>query len=261
VVVPFAGHMPSFGAIKSLQNRVGGAPRAICKKALEDHEDDEDAAAKHISETTEFKDTKAPSERVSDPLKNLCLADHEAGRPVLEEVVENTKVSIIRIEEGDRATYPGYGDTLRVHYTGTLDDGTVFDSSMARGKPFDFKVGKKQVIAGWDEALMKMSLGERAIVLVPAAKAYGAQGAPPAVPPHADLKFEIHLMNITRQTSCLGAGKHGGVQKESHEYKELADQLLGRAPPTTVVHNLPDDRQPMPLTADMPKVDMLREHS
>ena len=70
---------------------------------------------------------------------------------------------------------------------------------------------------------MKMSLDERAMVMIPAAKAYGENGAPPAVPPHADLKFEIHLMSITRQTSCLGAGKHGGVQKEMHEYKELAE--------------------------------------
>lgn len=256
--------MPSFGAIKQLQARCVGVPRSVAKKALEDHGDDEDAAAKHISETTEFKDTKAASaaENLHDPLKNLSLADHEAGRPVLEEIAANTKVSIIRMEEGDGKTYPGYGDSLKVHYTGKLqEDGTVFDSSIERGKPFTFKVGKKEVIAGWDEALMKMSLDERAMVMIPAAKAYGENGAPPAVPPHADLKFEIHLMSITRQTSCLGAGKHGGVQKEMHEYKELASQLLGHAPPTDVVHNLPDDRQPMPLTSDMPRVDMLREHS
>jgi len=254
--------MPSFGAIKMLQARCPGAPRAVCKKALEDHDDDEDKAAKHITETTEFKDTRASAEEMADPLSKLCLADHLAGRPVLEELTENTTVSIIRMEEGDRTTFPAYGDTLRVHYTGKLqDDNSVFDSSVARGTPFDFKVGKNEVIKGWDEAFMKLSLGERAMLLIPSAKAYGAQGAPPDVPPHSDLKFEVHLMKITRQTSCLGAGKHGGVQKESHEYKELADQLLGRAPPTDVVHNLPDDRKPMPLTSDMPRVDMLREHS
>lgn len=73
------------------------------------------------------------------------------------------------------------------------------------------------------------------------------------MPPHADLKFEVHLLKITRQTSCLGAGQHGGVQKQDHEYKELANQLLGRAPPTSVDHRLPDEREPMPLTSDMPK--------
>jgi len=246
--------MPSFGAIKQLQGRCTGAPRALCKKALEDNGDDEDLAAKHINDTTEFKDSRAPKDSDdADPLAKLNLADHLAGRPVLEEVSENTTVSVVRIEEGDRATFPGYGDTLRVHYKGMLsDDGTVFDSSLERGVPFDFKFGKNEVIKGWDEAFAKMSLGEKALLLIPAAKAYGAQGAPPKVPPHADLKFEVELLKITRQTSCLGAGQHGGVQRQSHEYQQLAKQLLGQAPQTDVAHNLPDERHPMPLTSDMP---------
>lgn len=191
---------------------------------------------------------------MDDPLAKLNLADHLAGRPVLEELAENTTVSVIRIEEGDRETFPGYGDTLRVHYKGMLaDDGTVFDSSMDRNVPFDFKFGKNEVIKGWDEAFSKISLGEKALLYIPAAKAYGAQGAPPKVPPNADLKFEVSLLKITRQTSCLGAGQHGGVQRQDHEYKQLANQLLGRAPPSDVVHNLPEDRQPMPLTSEMPR--------
>lgn len=87
-----------------------------------------------------------------------------------------------------------------------------------------------QVIKGWDEALMKMSLGEKALIMIPAAKAYGDQGTGHGtVPPDADLKFQIELLKIQRQTSCLGAGRHGGVQKDSHEYQQLANQLLGRA--------------------------------
>ena len=117
-----------------------------------------------------------------------------------------------------------------------------------------------KVIKGWDEAIMKFSKGEKSTLLIPASKAYGAAGSPPAVPPNADLKFEVQLLDIRRQTSCLGPGSHGGVQRKNHEYAALADQLLGRAPPTDVVHNLPEDRQPMPLTKDMPRVDMLREY-
>ena len=97
-----------------------------------------------------------------------------------------------------------------------------------------------------------------ALLMVPASKAYGEAGAPEGgVPPFADLKFEVQLLEIRRQTSCLGGGRHGGVQKDAHVYSELADQLLGRAPPQSdggapVEHRLPDERQPMPLTSEMP---------
>jgi FK506-binding protein 1 len=254
--------MPNFGAIKMVMARCPGAPRPVCKKALEDNNDDIDAAAKHINDTTEFKDINPPAEKTGGGGGNLSYEDHLAGRPCIEVVAQNTVVSTIKIEEGDNKTYPSYGDTLRVHYTGKLEDGTVFDSSRARGTPFGFKLGKKEVIAGWDEAIAKMSLGEVSLLMIPAAKAYGEAGSQDgSVPPNADLKFEVQLLDIRRQTSCLGAGRHGGVQKDAHEYTELANQLLGRAPPTSVEHRLPDDRQPMPLTSDMPKVDMLREHS
>ena len=262
--------MPSFGAIKIVQGRCPGAPRPLCKKALEEHDDDLEKAIKHVNDTSEFKDISPPTPTRAELVGggNISEADYLAGRPCMEVVQQNSTVSVIRIEEGDRKTYPEYGDTLRMHYVGKLqEDGTVFDSSRERGKPFDFKIGKKEVIAGWDEGIMKMSLGETALLMIPASKAYGAAGTPDGkVPPDADLKFEVTLLEVRRQTSCLGAGRHGGVQKDAHEYTELANQLLGRAPPPgadapVVEHRLPDERQPMPLTADMPRVDMLREHS
>jgi len=226
--------MPSFGSIKILQSRCPGATRPICKKALEDHGDDIDAAAKHISETTEFKDIKEPPAKTSGGGGNLSRADFEAGRACLEILEENTTVTVIRMEQGDCENYPEYGDTLHVHYKGMLqEDGKQFDSSYDRNELFKFKVGKGEVIPGWDEALMKMSLDEKALILIPAAKAYGEAGASGfgdvKIPPGADLKFEIQLLQITKQTSCLGAGRHGGVQKDSHEYSKLANQLLGRA--------------------------------
>lgn len=259
--------MPSFGMIKIVQQRCPGAPRPLCKKALEDNADDIDAAVLHISETTEFKDINPPARSTGDGVGggNTTLADHLAGRPCMEIVENNTPVVVIKIEEGDGKTYPAYGDTLRMHYTGKLqEDGTVFDSSRTRGKPFDFKIGKGEVIPGWDEGVMEMSVGETSLLMIPAAKAYGDQGSGDgSVPPHADLKFEVTLLEIRRQTSCLGSGRHGGVQKDSHEYSNLANQLLGRAPPPSseapaLEHRLPDERQPMPLTSDMPKTDMLR---
>ena len=148
--------MPSFGAIKQLQKRMGGADRATCKKALEDHNDDEDLAAQHIAETTEFKDSKAEQATgMAAKLAGLELVDDAASA--------NSSVSIINLEVGDGETYPAYGDTLSMHYKGTLaESGEEFDSSYKRGREFEFKIGHGKVIKGWDEAIMKMSLGEKA---------------------------------------------------------------------------------------------------
>merc|ERR1719261_218049 len=82
-------------------------------------------------------------------------------------------------------------------YTGKLSkDGTKFDSSRDRGQPFSFRIGVGEVIAGWDEGVMKMSLGERAILEIPAAKGYGSEGAGGVIPPNAALNFEIELLAI-----------------------------------------------------------------
>ena len=162
--------MPSFGTIKIVQQRCPGAPIKLCKAALVDNDDDIDAAAAHISATTEFKDINPPAQASSGRIGggNTTYADHLAGRPCVVDCTEqNAPVVIINIEVGDGKTYPAYGDTVRVHYTGKLQEcGTVFDSSRSPGRgPFDFKIGKKEVIAGWDEAIMKMSLGEVSLEL------------------------------------------------------------------------------------------------
>eukprot|EP00322_Chrysochromulina_rotalis_P011588 CAMPEP_0115847404 /NCGR_PEP_ID=MMETSP0287-20121206/10366_1 /TAXON_ID=412157 /ORGANISM="Chrysochromulina rotalis, Strain UIO044" /LENGTH=233 /DNA_ID=CAMNT_0003301239 /DNA_START=27 /DNA_END=728 /DNA_ORIENTATION=+ len=230
---------PSFGAIKLLQTRTG-APRSACKAALEQSAGDEDAAAAHIAATTEFSDSKAmPVEKPTTLEEDIASAA--------------TDVSVIRIEVGDQETYPQYGDTCHMHYRGMLQsDGTQFDSSYERGREFSFKIGHGKVIKGWDIAIGRMSVGEKALLMVPSSLAYGPAGNGP-IPPNADLKFEVHLVKVTPQTSCLGPGQHGGVQRQSHEYAKVADQLLGRAPREDLEFNLPDDRQPMPLTSDMPR--------
>merc|ERR1712088_878732 len=83
---------------------------------------------------------------------------------------------------------PKVGDTCSMHYTGTLLDGSKFDSSLDRGKPFVFKLGVGQVIKGWDEGVIQMSLGEKCILICTPDYAYGARGFPPVIPPSATLK-------------------------------------------------------------------------
>ncbi|MBD5605670.1 MAG: FKBP-type peptidyl-prolyl cis-trans isomerase [Candidatus Eremiobacteraeota bacterium] len=88
------------------------------------------------------------------------------------------------------------GDNVRVHYVGTLANGTKFDSSRDRGVPFDFSLGSGQVIRGWDEGVAGMRVGEVRKLVVPAALGYGDQGAGDKIPPNATLVFTIELLAI-----------------------------------------------------------------
>lgn len=91
---------------------------------------------------------------------------------------------------------PAAEDVVRVHYVGTLLDGSKFDSSVDRGEPAEF--GVNQVIAGWTEALQLMPVGSKYKLYIPSAIAYGAQGAGQAIPPNAALVFEVELLDIVR---------------------------------------------------------------
>eukprot|EP00441_Pelagodinium_beii_P025360 CAMPEP_0197661010 /NCGR_PEP_ID=MMETSP1338-20131121/51194_1 /TAXON_ID=43686 ORGANISM="Pelagodinium beii, Strain RCC1491" /NCGR_SAMPLE_ID=MMETSP1338 /ASSEMBLY_ACC=CAM_ASM_000754 /LENGTH=107 /DNA_ID=CAMNT_0043238475 /DNA_START=130 /DNA_END=453 /DNA_ORIENTATION=+ len=101
-------------------------------------------------------------------------------------------------QEGDGKHFPEAGDYLTMHYTGTLTNGDKFDSSRDRGQPFKFQIGTGQVIKGWDEGVIKMSLGQRAVLHIPSAMGYGAQGAGGVIPPNADLNFDVELLDISK---------------------------------------------------------------
>ena len=88
---------------------------------------------------------------------------------------------------------PQRGQKVSVHYTGTLLDGTEFDSSRTRGEQFKFTLGAGEVIPCWDEAVASMRIGERATVTCSSDTAYGSRGAGGLIPPNADLKFDVEL--------------------------------------------------------------------
>jgi FKBP-type peptidyl-prolyl cis-trans isomerase FkpA len=93
---------------------------------------------------------------------------------------------------------PGAGDNIKVHYTGKLLDGKVFDSSKNSGKPIDFQVGVGMVIPGWDEGLLMMKKGGKRTLIIPSGLAYGPDGQPGAIPGNAVLVFDVELVDFSK---------------------------------------------------------------
>ena len=91
------------------------------------------------------------------------------------------------------------GDLLAMHYEGTLEDGTVFDSSYKRGMPFEFQLGVGMVIKGWDEGVQGMQKGTVRELIIPAELGYGEHGAGDVIPPGATLKFKVELVENKSQ--------------------------------------------------------------
>ena len=123
------------------------------------------------------------------------------------------------------------GMSVSVHYTGKLEDGTVFDSSIPRGQPFTFTLGAGQVIKGWDLGVEGMKLGEKRSLVIPPHLGYGIRGAGATIPPNATLIFDIELLEVTMPITLkdlspndfINAQENGGIVidiRREEEWKE-----------------------------------------
>ena len=109
--------------------------------------------------------------------------------------IENNELKIEILNEGQGKVAEN-GDYVSVHYIGTLEGGTKFDSSIDRGVPFVFNLGTGEVIKGWDLGILGMKIGEKRKLIIPSGLAYGEQGASDTIPPNATLIFEVELLEI-----------------------------------------------------------------
>ncbi len=138
-----------------------------------------------------------PNHLLQHPVRTVQLTlAIDKGATAVKTITTPSGLKYTVLKAGKGAT-PKPGQTVIVHYTGTLTNGKKFDSSRDRGQPFSFIVGQGQVIKGWDEALGGMKVGERRKLTIPPQLGYGATGAGADIPPNATLIFDVELLKIT----------------------------------------------------------------
>jgi hypothetical protein len=167
----------------------GGSPAPVAASAIEDSAFVPRSADPICGATYRWNGTKCmpDEERTATEKKSAALArDSKKSGDGL--VVEDLVVGSGREVRA--------GDIVKLHYTGTLTDGQVFDTSRSQGVPFEFRVGQGQVIKGFDRGIMGMKVGGRRRVTIPYQLGYGVDGMPPRIPPRATLIFDLELVDV-----------------------------------------------------------------
>ncbi|TVQ89032.1 MAG: FKBP-type peptidyl-prolyl cis-trans isomerase [Bacteroidetes bacterium] len=140
------------------------------------------------------REERIKEQEIAKHLEEDLLQDYLSDNNITVESEESGL--IIVIEEEGTGPKPQSGQNVTVHYTGKILDGTVFDSSVERGQPFTFRLGRGQVIRGWDEGVSKLNVGSRATLIIPSYLAYADQQRGPVITPFSTLIFEIEVLGV-----------------------------------------------------------------
>ncbi|MFA5870812.1 MAG: FKBP-type peptidyl-prolyl cis-trans isomerase [Candidatus Paceibacterota bacterium] len=147
---------------------------------------------------------RAPQEPVAQELQEQGLNQQQSQPITQAPMPQSTNITMQTLDDGlqigDEVVGTGAeavaGKEVTVHYTGTLINGTKFDSSLDRGAPFTFSLGVGQVIRGWDEGVVGMKVGGKRKLIIPSELGYGPRGAGSTIPPNATLLFDVELLGV-----------------------------------------------------------------
>lgn len=164
-------------------------------------------------------------------MKYLCsLVLFAVFSNILCDLTEDLEIEVIsKPEKCDRSSLKG--DLLSMHYKGTLDDGTEFDSSYTRNEPFKFQLGIGQVIKGWDQGLNDMCPGEKRRLTIPPHLGYGDAGAGDRIPPKATLLFEVELVEIEDGPAPVNVFKDIDLNQDKQLSREEISEYLKKQMP------------------------------
>jgi FK506-binding nuclear protein len=151
--------------------------------------------AKAVEKAAEKAAEKAKTaEKATEAEKNKKMLQAVTGGKSSARVVNGVTIEVTKQVDG-AAKIAGNGKRVKMHYTGKLRNGKVFDSSIGK-KPFVFKLGAGEVIRGWDIGISGMKVGEKRLLTIPPEKGYGRQGSPPVIPGNATLIFEVQCLDV-----------------------------------------------------------------
>lgn len=153
----------------------------------------EGSAAESFDGARAFEEFNAEKSKREAEAKQKAEAEVDKLAAGFEKTESGLRYKIINAGSGKQAEK---GNSVSVHYKGTLADGTVFDSSYKRGNPIEFPIGVGHVIPGWDEGIQKLRVGDKARLVIPSHLAYGERGAGGVIPPNAVLVFDVELMDV-----------------------------------------------------------------
>jgi len=172
----------------------------------------------------------------------LCLISSVICDDTDNEVLQELKIEVLsKPEECSRQT--SKGDLLTMHYKGTLEDGTEFDSSYTRNEPFKFQLGVGQVIKGWDQGLLDMCPTEKRKLTIPSHLGYGDSGAGDRIPPKATLIFEVECISIDDGPTPVNVFKEIDSNDDNQLSREEVSSYLKKQMPEAAkagVKDLPD---------------------